>query len=54
MVTVQKYSDIIVPFLPEDDIEIPELELETNEGQEGIVPYWQEMKEQRDKRKSEP
>ena len=54
VVTVQKYSDIIVPFLPEDDIEIPELELETNEGQEGIVPYWQEMKEQRDKRKSEP
>lgn len=54
MVTVQKYSDIIIPFLPEDEIEIPELELETNEGQGGIIPYWQEMKEQRDKNSGEP
>lgn len=45
MVTVQKASDVIIPFLPEDDIEIPELELETNEGSESIVPFWQEMKE---------
>ena len=44
MVTVQKATDIIVPFLPEDEIEIPELELETNEGSEGIVPFWQDMK----------
>jgi rare lipoprotein A len=35
----------VVPFLPEDDIDIPELELETNEGSEGIIPFWQELKE---------
>lgn len=45
MVTVQKANDIIVPFLPPDDIEVPELELETNEGSSGITPYWQDMKE---------
>ena len=44
MVTVQKYSTIIVPYLPEDEIEIPDLELETNEGAEGMVPFWQDMK----------
>ena len=44
MVTVQKYSTIIVPYLPEDGIEIPDLELETNEGAEGMVPFWQDMK----------
>lgn len=44
VVTVQKYSTIIVPYLPEDEIEIPDLELETNEGAEGMVPFWQDMK----------
>ena len=45
MVVVQKYSTIIVPFLPEEDIDIPDLELETNEGSEGMTPFWQELKE---------
>ena len=45
VVTVQKASDIIIPFLPTDEIEIPELELETNEGSNGIIPFWQDMKE---------
>lgn len=45
MVTVQKYSPIIVPFLPTDEIEVPELELETNEGAPALVPFWKEMKE---------
>lgn len=44
VVTVQKYSTIIVPYLPEDEIEIPDLELETNEGAEGMIPFWQDMK----------
>ena len=45
VVTVQKVSDIIVPYLPTDEIEIPELELETNEGSESITPFWQDMKD---------
>ncbi len=43
-VFVQKYSDIIIPFLPEDEIELPDLELETNEGSNGMTPFWQEIK----------
>lgn len=43
-VFVQKYNDIIVPFLAEDEIELPELDLETNEGAKGLTPFWQEMK----------
>ena len=44
MVTVQKANDIIIPFLPEDDFELPDLELETNDGDNSIVPFWQELK----------
>ena len=43
-VIVQKVSAINIPFLPEDEIEIPELELETNDGSTGMVPFWQDMK----------
>ena len=43
-VFVQRHSDIIVPFLPEDEIEIPDLELETNYGGSGVTPFWQEIK----------
>ena len=49
MVIVQKYSTFIIPFLPEDDIDIPDLELETTEGSESITPFWQELKEIREK-----
>lgn len=45
VVVVQKYSEIIIPFEPEDALDIPELELETNNGSPGIVPFWKEMKE---------
>jgi len=44
MVTVVKLDNIIVPYLPTDEIEIPELELETNEGPDEITPFWQDMK----------
>lgn len=43
-VFVQKYNDIIIPFLPDDEIQIPDLELETNDGSTGGTPFWQEMK----------
>ena len=43
-VFVQKHNDIIVPFLAEDEIELPELDLETNEGIKGMTPFWQELR----------
>jgi rare lipoprotein A len=43
-VFVQKYNEIITPFLPDDDVDLPELDLETNEGSSGVTPFWQEMK----------
>ena len=45
MVTVQKVNEIIPPFLPDDNFELPDFELETNDGNNGIVPFWQELKE---------
>ena len=47
MVTVQKATDIIVPFMPpDDDIDVPELEMETNEGSTDMKPLWQLMAEE--------
>ena len=47
MVTVQKATDIIVPFMPPDeDIDLPELEMETNEGSTEMKPLWQLMAEE--------
>ena len=45
MVVVHKVETIIVPFLATDQIEIPQLELETNDGAPALVPFWKEMKE---------
>ena len=45
MVFVHKANSFIVPFLPNEDIEIPDLELETNDGAPALVPFWKEMKE---------
>ena len=45
MVVVQKASTIVVPFKPDEEIEIPELELETNSGAPPLVPFWKELKE---------
>ncbi len=45
MVFVQKNISFIVPFQPIDSIEVPELDLETNEGAPAMVPFWKEMKE---------
>ena len=45
MVIVQKANSFVVPFLPDDEIEIPELELETNNGAPPLIPFWQDMKE---------
>jgi len=52
VVVVQKASNIIVPFMPEDEIELPELEMETNEGSTGMKPLWQLIAEEADKKKA--
>ena len=52
MVVVQKASNIIVPFMPEDEIDLPELEMETNEGSTGMKPLWQLIAEEADKKKA--
>ena len=45
MVIVHKVDSFVVPFQPTDQIELPELELETNDGAPALVPFWKEMKE---------
>ena len=51
MVVVQKVSNIIVPFMPDDEIELPELEMETNEGDTGMKPLWQLIAEEADRKR---
>lgn len=45
MVIVHKLDTFVVPFQATDQIELPELELETNDGAPALVPFWKEMKE---------
>lgn len=45
MVIVHKVDTFVVPFQATDQIELPELELETNDGAPALVPFWKEMKE---------
>jgi rare lipoprotein A len=51
-VIVERFSPSIVPFKPDDIIDLPELELSTNEGSDS-KPIWLEMKEQRERRARE-
>ena len=44
-VFVQKANTFVVPFLPDDEIEVPDLELETNDGAPALHPFWKDMKE---------
>lgn len=46
MVIVHKVDSFVVPFQPTDQIDIPKLELETNDGAPALVPFWKEMKEE--------
>ena len=46
MVTVVRLDEIVVPYRPEyDEIDLPELEMETNDGSPAFNPFWQDMKE---------
>ena len=44
-VFVSKANAFVVPFLPTDEIDIPDLELETNDGAPALHPLWKDMKE---------
>ena len=44
MVVVQKINPFIIPFQPSDSLEVPELDLETNEGAPAMVPFWKDLK----------
>ena len=48
-VIVERYNPPIIPFKPENIIELPELELSTNEGP-NTKPIWVELKEQQEKK----
>jgi len=44
-VVVQKAGILNIPYMPEDEISIPEFELETNDNVNvGLMPYWQDIK----------
>ena len=44
-VFVSKANAFVVPFLPTDEIDIPDLELETNDGAPALHPLWKDLKE---------
>ena len=48
-VIVERYNTSVIPFKPEDIIDLPELELSTNEGPI-TKPIWVELKEQQEQR----
>lgn len=50
-VVVERYNPSIIPFKPEDIIDVPELELSTNEGPI-TKPIWVELKEQHMKKQA--
>ena len=49
MVIVHKLDTFVVPFKPTEEIELPDMELETNDGAPALVPFWKEMKENQQK-----
>ena len=50
-VIVERHNPSIIPFKPEDIIELPDLELSTNEGPT-TKPIWVELKEQHIKKQA--
>ena len=51
-VTVEHYNPTIVPFKPEDIIDLPEFDIGTNEGSD-TKPIWMELRDQY-KKKNQP
>ena len=48
-VVVERYNPPIVPFRPDDDIDLPEFDIGTNEGSDS-KPLWVALKEDRDRK----
>ena len=51
-VIVEKYSEAVIPFRPEDILELPDFEIGTNEGA-ATKPIWVALKEYRDRKRKE-
>ena len=51
-VTVERYNPTVVPFKPEDIIDLPEFDIGTNEGSD-TKPIWMELRDQY-KKKNQP
>ena len=51
-VIVERYSQSVIPFMPDDTIELPDFEISTNEGADN-KPIWVEMREQEERRRKE-
>ena len=51
-VIVERHSPAVVPFKPDNTIELPDFEISTNEGADE-KPIWVELKEQQDRRQME-
>lgn len=51
-VIVERYTQSAIPFMPVDTLDLPELELGTNEGS-STKPIWVRMKEDRERKQKE-
>ena len=51
-VIVEKFSEAVIPFRPDDILELPDFEIGTNEGSD-TKPVWVLLKEDLDKRQEE-
>jgi len=51
-VTVERYDSTVVPFKPEDIIDLPEFDIGTNEGADS-KPIWMELRDQYKKKVAE-
>ena len=51
-VTVERYDTTVVPFKPEDIIDLPEFDIGTNEGADS-KPIWMELRDQYKKKMQE-
>jgi rare lipoprotein A len=51
-VTVERYSETIIPFKPEEIVDLPEFDIGTNEGSD-TKPIWMELRDQYRKKAQE-
>lgn len=51
-VVVERYSPSVIPFKPDDSLDLPDFEIGTNEGS-ASKPIWMILKEHHDKKREE-